>query len=57
MIYASTHGAHRYAAMLLRWNHSEQRTLIELQALTYTENTVAYWDQGNTSDISGTKLE
>ena len=22
-----------------------------------TENTVAYWDQGNTSDISGTKLE
>ena len=34
MIYASTHGAHRYAAMLLRWNHSEQRTLIELQALT-----------------------
>ena len=21
------------------------------------ENTVAYWDQGNTSDISGTKLE
>ena len=25
--------------------------------LIIAENTVAYWDRGNTSDISGTKLE